>query len=161
MLQFDVKNKRKNPFLKREDLDLIVKHEGQSTPKKDDLIKEIAKKFNSVPEKVTIDFIFSETGIARSRVRAKVWEDKPPVRKVKKGEKPKEEAKPEEAPKEEVTEEKKEEIKEPEKPKEEKPEKKPEETSKEEKPEKKEEVKEAEKPEEKHKDKKEGEKSET
>ena len=93
-MKIDIIEKKDNLFLKRADLILIIDHTGQATPKKDDLIKEIAGKFSSTPEKVTIDYIFSEHGLSRAKVRAKVWKEKPPEKKVKKEEKQKEEAKP-------------------------------------------------------------------
>ncbi len=93
-MKLDIIEKKENLFLKRTDLILTVDHAGQSTPKKDELIKEIAGQFNSVPEKVTIDYIFSESGLSKARIKAKVWSEKPPEKKVKKKEeKPAEEKK--------------------------------------------------------------------
>ena len=90
-MKIDVLEKRENPILKRNDLLLLVDHANQSTPRKEELTKEIANMFNSVPEKVEIIYIFSENGITKARVKARVWEEKPPEKKKKvKEEKPKE-----------------------------------------------------------------------
>jgi ribosomal protein S24E len=118
-MKMDVLDKKENPFLKRTDLILMIDHAGQATPKKEEIIKEIAGKFDSSPEKVTVEYVLTEFGLTKSKVKAKVWKEKPPekVKKVKKTE----EAKKEEQPKEET---KKEEKKPEEKPKEVKTEKK-------------------------------------
>lgn len=121
MIKIKILSEKENPLLKRKDLMLEVEHTGEATPKMEDLTERIAKNFKTTPEKVDIDYIFSESGIAQSRVKLKIWKGKPPEKKIKKKEeKPKEE-------KPEVAEEKKPEEKEEEKPKEEKVEKPPEE----------------------------------
>lgn len=108
-MKIDVLEKRENPILKRTDLLLKVDHDKQPTPKKDELAKVIADMFKSVPEKVEIIYIFSDVGITKAKVKARVWEEKPPEKKRKeKVEKPKEE-KPPEKKEEAKVEEKKEE----------------------------------------------------
>jgi len=116
-MKIDVIDKKENPFLKRADLILTVDHAGKATPKKDELAKMIADKLKSVPEKVEIVYIFTESGLSKSKVKARVWKEKVPVKKVKKEkvEKPKEETKPEEKKKEKPKEVKPEEEKKPEK----------------------------------------------
>jgi ribosomal protein S24E len=91
-MKIDVLEKRENLILKRTDLILKVDHDKQPTPKKEELAKAIADMFNSVPEKVEIIYIFSDVGATKAKVKAKVWEEKPPEKKKKeKVEKPKEE----------------------------------------------------------------------
>jgi len=121
-MKMDIIEKTENPLLKRTDLILTVDHMGQATPKKDEIIKEIAGKFSSAPESVEIIYIFTEFGLGRSKVKAKIWKEKPPEKKAKKEaktekteEKPvekKEEKKPEKEDKVERKEEKKPEKKE-------------------------------------------------
>jgi len=104
-MKLDVVEKKENPFLKRTDLILTVDHKGQATPKAEDLEKSIAEQFKSVPEKVEIVYIFSEVGLAKAKVKARVWKEKT-IEKKKKKEAPKEEEI--KAPKETEVEEKKE-----------------------------------------------------
>jgi len=100
-MKIDVLEKKENKVLKRTDLLLLVDHAKLSTPKKDDLAKEIATMFNSVPEKIEIPYIFSEVGIAKAKVKVRIWEEKPPEKKKKeKVEKPKEEKPVEKKPEE-------------------------------------------------------------
>jgi len=155
-MKIDVIEQKKNPFLKRTDLMLMIDHTGSATPKEEELKKEIAKKFKSGPDHVEVVYIFTQAGIAKSKVKSRIWVGKAPVKiKKPKVEKPKkEEPKPEEAPKEEGKPEEK-------KPEEKKPEAKPEEKPKEEvKPEEKPKLEEKpkENPSEKPPEKKEGEK---
>ena len=139
-MKIDIIEKRENPFLKRTDLLLSIDHKGQATPKRDDLEKDIANQFKSVPEKVEIIYIFSEAGLTRSKVKARVWKEKIVEKKIRKGKekKPKKEVKPKEGAK---PEEKKLESN----PEEKKPEEKPVEKKEEKPPEKKEEPKKEEK----------------
>jgi len=127
--KLDIVEKKDNPFLKRTDLMLKVDHKGQATPKREELEKDIAKQFKSVPEKVEIVYIFSEAGLTKSKIKARVWKEKTVEKRIRK---PKEKKLKEEPKKEEKVEEK-EEVK-PEEVKEEPTEKKPEEQKPEEKP---------------------------
>ncbi len=123
-MKLDVIDKKENQFLKRTDLIMTVDHKGQATPKAEDIEKSIAEEFKSVPEKVEIIYIFTEVGLTKSKIKARVWKEKTIVKKKK--EAPKE---GEEKPVEAKIEEKKEEVKPKEEKKEEKPkkeEKKPE-----------------------------------
>jgi len=83
-MKLDVVEKKENPFLKRTDLILTVDHKGQATPKAEDLEKSIAEQFKSVPEKVEIVYIFSEVGLAKAKVKARVWKEKTIEKKKKK-----------------------------------------------------------------------------
>jgi len=131
MIEVKIVEKKENPFLERTDLKLLVKHSNQPTPTRKEIIKQISGKLKADASKVVIDYIFTETGKSESKVKAKVYKGKPPVKKVKKKaeKKPKPEKKPAEKPKEEKVAEAKPE----EKPKEPEPEKKPEKEVKEEK----------------------------
>ena len=88
-MKIDVMEKRNNPFMKRIDLMLSIDHTGKPTPRKDELVKTIAEKFKSVPEKVEIVYIFTETGKARSKAKARIWKEKVPEKKKLKEEKEK------------------------------------------------------------------------
>jgi ribosomal protein S24E len=113
-MKLDVVEKKENPFLKRTDLILTVDHKGQATPKTEDIEKSIAEEFKTVPEKVEVVYILSEKGLAKSRVKAKVWKEKTVEKKKKttpkkeapdesKVEEKKQETKPEEKVKKEET----------------------------------------------------------
>jgi len=110
-MKMDVTEEKKNTFLKRTDVMLMIDHANQPTPKVEDVKKEITEKFKTTPDKVEIIYIFTHSGDAKSRVKARIWEEGVPVKKVKE----KKETKAEEKPKEEVKEKPKGEQKPPEK----------------------------------------------
>jgi len=128
-MKIEIIEEKDNPFLKRKDLMIMIDHAGQPTPKKDDLVKFLAEKYKVENEKVEIVYIFSETGVARSKAKARIWKEKPKVKK--KEEKPSEEVKPEEKEEkgEKVESEEKSEEERPEKKEESKPEEKRKEVS--------------------------------
>ena len=76
MLKIDILNEKENPFLKRRDLHLSVEHIGTATPKTEDLISKLAEKFKADQDKIEIVYIFSHKGIAKSKVKARIWKEK-------------------------------------------------------------------------------------
>ncbi|MEM5793344.1 MAG: hypothetical protein QXY45_03245 [Candidatus Aenigmatarchaeota archaeon] len=79
MINFQVITDKENKPLKRRDIYIIIDHPREPTPKKDDLIKLIAEKFNGNPENIEL-WIFTEKGRARTKVKSYIWKEK----KVKK-----------------------------------------------------------------------------
>ena len=84
-MQVEVIEEKENPFFKRKDLILFVKHVGEATPSKESISKWVVEKYGVTPEQVKIDYIFTRTGIAESKAKVKVLKEKPKVE-----EKPKE-----------------------------------------------------------------------
>jgi len=127
-MEIKIVKEKENAFFKRKDLTVEIEHSGVSTPKTDDIVKELAAKFSVDETQVVIDYVMTKSGLSESTAKVKILNEKPP--KVEKKpeekaaeepaakeepkeqpaeEKTKEEAPAEEAPKEEVVEEKKEE----------------------------------------------------
>lgn len=75
-----------NKLLDRKEIKFSVKHDKAATPKKQDLIKEIAAKYSVAEENVVIDYIFTKKGTNESDIKVKIYEEKPKI-KVKKTEK--------------------------------------------------------------------------
>jgi len=69
-----------NKLLDRKEIKFSVKHDKAATPKKQDLIKEIATKYSAPEENVVIDYIFTKKGMSESDVKAKVYKEKPKVK---------------------------------------------------------------------------------
>jgi ribosomal protein S24E len=94
-MKTDVIEEKKNIFLKRIELMLMLDHANQPTPKVEDVKKEIAEKFKTTPDKVETVYIFTQSGASKSRVKARIWEEGVPLKKVKeRKEAPKAEEKP-------------------------------------------------------------------
>lgn len=72
---------KENPFFKRKDLKISVKHLGSSTPSKAEISKELATKYSVDESQVVIDYIFSQRGLGESFVSCKILNEKPQVKK--------------------------------------------------------------------------------
>lgn len=67
---------KENPFFKRKDLKVRIKHLGSPTPSKADITKELASKYNVDEAQVQIDYIFSQRGLGESFVSCKILQEK-------------------------------------------------------------------------------------
>jgi len=77
---------KENPFFKRKDLKIRIKHLGSPTPSKADIIKELASKYDVDQPQVQIDYIFSQRGLGESFVSCKILREKPQeIKKEEKG----------------------------------------------------------------------------
>ncbi|MEM5790940.1 MAG: hypothetical protein QXP77_02750 [Candidatus Aenigmatarchaeota archaeon] len=73
-MEIEILEERTNPFFKRKELKIILKHEGSSTPSKQELKKELASKFSLSEERVKIDYIFTRKGSCESFAKVKILE---------------------------------------------------------------------------------------
>lgn len=104
-----------NPLLQRKEVKVVAIFEA-STPSREELKKEVCKKFNFPEETTVIRKIFQEKGIKRAIVFINVYDSKEALQKIEPQyileRKKKKAEKKEEAKKQEEKEEKKEETKE-------------------------------------------------
>jgi ribosomal protein S24E len=91
-MDFEVVDEKENIFFGRKELMLELKHSGTATPKKQELIKELAAKYSVPEENVVIDYIFTQKGLAKSTAKAKIYKEKPAVKAAKPKEGKKDEA---------------------------------------------------------------------
>ena len=68
---------KENPFFKRKDLKIRIKHLGSPTPSKADIAKELAEKYGVDISQVQIDYLFSQRGLGESFVSCKILQEKP------------------------------------------------------------------------------------
>ncbi|MEM5853981.1 MAG: 30S ribosomal protein S24e [Candidatus Aenigmatarchaeota archaeon] len=73
-MELEVIEEKENPFLRRKELKILVKHSNSPTPSKKDLIKELASKYSIPEDKIVIDYIFTKKGLQESLVKAKIKE---------------------------------------------------------------------------------------
>ena len=76
-MEISVTEEKENPFFKRKDLKVKVRHLGSSTPSKVDIGKELASKYSVDASQVQIDYIFSQRGLGESSVSCKILQEKP------------------------------------------------------------------------------------
>ncbi len=97
---------KKNALLNRDEYILSIDHSGKPTPKRAELLKEIAKELKKPEDCIIIDKIFTEFGRSASKLKVQVYEKKDDIPKAKlekmkvriEGPKKKEAAKPAPAP---------------------------------------------------------------
>lgn len=68
---------KENPFFKRKDLKVRIKHSGSPTPSKTDITKELSAKYEVDQSQVAIDYVFSKRGLGESFVSCKILQEKP------------------------------------------------------------------------------------
>lgn len=68
---------KENPFLKRRELKIELKHPGEATPKKIDLIKELASRYSIEEGQIVVDYIFTKKGLSESFAKVKILKEKP------------------------------------------------------------------------------------
>lgn len=86
-MDFDVIEEKENIFFGRKELKIELKHLAAGTPKKQELVKELAAKYSVPEENIVIDYIFSRKGLAKSIAKVKIYKQKPAVKaKIKKEE---------------------------------------------------------------------------
>jgi len=75
-MEIDIIEEKENPFFKRKDLKIRIKHLGDATPSKGDITKELALKYSVDESQVQIDYIFSQRGLGESFVKCKILQEK-------------------------------------------------------------------------------------
>ena len=76
-MEIAIIEEKENPFFKRKDLKVRIRHLGSPTPSKADIVKELASKYDVDVSQVQIDYIFSKRGLGESFVNCKILQEKP------------------------------------------------------------------------------------
>lgn len=74
-MEIIVTEEKENPFLKRKELKLRLKHPSSTTPSKADIVKELASKYSVADNQVAIDYIYSLKGLSESVVKVKILQE--------------------------------------------------------------------------------------
>lgn len=75
-MKMEITQKNENPLQKRTEVLFTVEHVGESTPGRNAIAEEIAKKMKSKRECVVVDSMESVYGIGKSKGYAKVYDSK-------------------------------------------------------------------------------------
>ncbi|MGC9058842.1 MAG: hypothetical protein ACP5H3_00320 [Candidatus Aenigmatarchaeota archaeon] len=81
-MEMIIEEEKYNPFLKRKDLRILVKHEKEATPSKEKIKSFFKEKFNVDDSQIEIIYIVSKIGLAESIVKARIYDEKREVKKV-------------------------------------------------------------------------------
>ena len=80
-MEISVIEEKENPFFKRKDLKIRIKHPASPTPSKAEISKELASKYQVDQSQVQIDYIFSQRGLGESFMSCKILQEKPEIKK--------------------------------------------------------------------------------
>jgi ribosomal protein S24E len=82
-MEIEILEEKDNALLKRKELKLNIKHPNMPTPKKQDLIKEIASRYSVPEDHVVVNYIFTKKGIQESIAKVKIYQELPEKKEVK------------------------------------------------------------------------------
>ena len=73
-MKIEVIEEKENPFFKRKEYKLLIKHENEATPSKNQLTEELKKMFGIDESKIKIEYIIGKKGISESIAKVKISE---------------------------------------------------------------------------------------
>lgn len=82
-MSLDIVSQKDNPLLKRKHYWVMVDHAGKETPSRHAILPDVCKKLGTKAEVTVIDKMFSERGVAKTRVGVLVYSEKKDVPKEK------------------------------------------------------------------------------
>ncbi|MEM5836317.1 MAG: hypothetical protein QXR09_03280 [Candidatus Aenigmatarchaeota archaeon] len=74
-MEIEILEEKDNPLLRRKELKINIKHANSPTPKKQDLIKEIASKYSVSEDRVLVNYIFTKKGLPESFAKVKIYQE--------------------------------------------------------------------------------------
>ena len=114
-MELEITENNDNPLLNRQEVQIVIKHESDATPKRNQVIKNLSEKLKAKKELIIIDHLKNKYGKTETQGYAKIYtnkdslnliETKPSIaRHTNTGNEPKKEKKVEKASKEETKEE--------------------------------------------------------
>ena len=119
-MELEITENNDNPLLNRQEVQIVIKHESDATPKRNQVIKNLSEKLKAKKELIIIDHLKNKYGKTETEGYAKIYtnkdslnliETKPSIaRHTNTGNEPKKEKPVENASKEETKEKIKEEV---------------------------------------------------
>jgi ribosomal protein S24E len=71
-MKIEIIEEKENPFFKRKEYKLLLRHENEATPSKNQLIEELKNMFGVDESKIKVDYIFGKKGVSESIAKVKV-----------------------------------------------------------------------------------------
>jgi ribosomal protein S24E len=96
-MDIEIVSKKENPLLDRTELEVVARHEGAPTPKRDELRELVAAALKVKKDTVVVDHINTRFGLGESKGYVKVYSSKQIAMAVERDEEPPA-TEPEEAP---------------------------------------------------------------
>ncbi len=82
-MDIEIIKTKENPLLERQEVEVLIKHDTKATPKRADLLVELASKLKTEQELLILETIKTEKGRAYSKGRVLIYEKKESVPKDK------------------------------------------------------------------------------
>jgi len=78
-MKIEIISQKRNPLIPREEAVLKIHHQGQSTPSRQDMLKEVARVLKADENHIIIDRIFTARGQGISEAKALAYEKREDV----------------------------------------------------------------------------------
>jgi ribosomal protein S24E len=78
-MKIEIISQKKNELMGREESEVRIRHEGQRTPSRQEILKEIARQFKANEDQIIIDRIITIQGQAVSAAKVLAYEKKEDV----------------------------------------------------------------------------------
>lgn len=75
-MKLEIKDKKKNPLMKREEVMVSIEHAGKATPNRRHVLDELSKLLNAGKDNIIIDRIMTSGGRAQSEARVLAYSKK-------------------------------------------------------------------------------------
>ena len=72
-MELEIEEKNDNPILQRQEIQIVIKHENKSTPKRNDVIQSLVKELKAKKDLIIIDHLKNKYGKAETRGYAKIY----------------------------------------------------------------------------------------
>tara|TARA_B100002052_G_C15637814_1_gene487001 strand:- start:345 stop:725 length:381 start_codon:yes stop_codon:yes gene_type:complete len=75
-MELEILEKNSNPLLSRQEIHVVIKHEGDSTPKRNQVINSLSKELKAKKDLIIIDYLKNQYGKSETKGYAKIYDTK-------------------------------------------------------------------------------------
>ena len=81
-MELEITEQNDNPLLNRQEIKVVIKHDESSTPRRNQVIKNISEQLKSKKELVIIDYLKNAYGKTETHGYAKIYSDRESLTKI-------------------------------------------------------------------------------
>tara|TARA_Y100001960_G_C14586287_1_gene783327 strand:+ start:555 stop:971 length:417 start_codon:yes stop_codon:yes gene_type:complete len=74
-MELEIAEKNDNPLLHRQEVQIVIRHENESTPKRSEVIQNLSEKMKAKKDLIIIDHLKNKYGKMESQGYAKIYKD--------------------------------------------------------------------------------------
>ncbi|KYK27986.1 MAG: hypothetical protein AYK23_05695 [Candidatus Proteinoplasmatales archaeon SG8-5] len=75
-MELEIQDKKENPLLERTEVEFVIKHPNQPTPKRENVREQLSKELKVPKDRIVVDHMNSRFGLATSTGYAKIYDKK-------------------------------------------------------------------------------------